>query len=459
MDIDILYTKRNPLSFCSRLVRPENQTPFVYALDERKRVHEHSIQGEKDIYELCENLLTGKLFPSQPIPENNENNLIKICVHDNYEDLVLNSTKNIFLIIHKHKNQTMETDYENLALELKDYNLDIILMEAEKNYIPFEYQIKSYPTILYIPHDDKNNFVYYDDLQNELEFLKKVHEQPQYLKSLQQEQQSKIQCKSVQIAADVRLPFKKLPQFLKDKYDGCFEILDREVIEKSKKLILIAFMNFQGKCNPQHIEWLNKLYQLAEVSVFKFFIADFEDIDVINTKWQMEELIESSQGKPKIYALDRLNHTYEFGNFDSILSLYYFADSIEHGDLYYSQVYPSDTQETLVKTWTADLFYSLLYSTKKHIFITFYSSLDEHAENILNLLELLAKEVKELNVELVKFDIELNYVDLEYAQKKYPAFYFISKLNKRHSLHYADNDLNFDKMLNFIKMNVEENSN
>ncbi|XP_037826946.1 uncharacterized protein LOC119614930 [Lucilia sericata] len=153
-----------------------------------------------------------------------------------------------------------------------------------------------------------------------------------------------------------------------------------------------------------------------------------------------------------------LNHSYEFGNFDSISSLYYFADSIEHGDLYYSELYPTDMDQALVKTWTADLFYSLLHSSKNHIFITLYSSLDDHTENILNLLELLAKEVKDLNVDVVKFDIKLNYVDLEYAQKKYPAFYFIPKLNKRDSRLYADNDLNLDKILDFIKINVEENS-
>lgn len=229
MDIDVLYTGKNPLSFCSRLIRPEHQTAFVYAIDEKKRVNVHNYHTEEDLILLCEKLLSGEVFPSQPLPENNETKLVKICVHHNYEELVLNSTKNIFLIVDKDRNQEVPPNYENLAIALKDYNLDIVYMEAEKNYIPFEYQVNSYPTIIFIPHNDKKNFVYYEGLVTELEFLKKAIEQPKYLQTLLQEQRSKMQCKSVQVPSDFRLLYKKLPEFLRQNYAGSLELLDRSL--------------------------------------------------------------------------------------------------------------------------------------------------------------------------------------------------------------------------------------
>lgn len=138
-DMDIMFPGRNPLSFYSILVRPEDITPNTYAINENKCIYEllDAYKELETLKELCENLLKQKLFPSQPLPENNDKNLIKICVHRNHKELVENSTKNIFLIINLHKLENNEINYDIVALALKDYNLDIIYMQAEENYIPF----------------------------------------------------------------------------------------------------------------------------------------------------------------------------------------------------------------------------------------------------------------------------------------------------------------------------------
>lgn len=465
MDIDILYPGRNPLTFFSRMKRPENQTPYIYAIDEKKRIHESlGYNKENGLEELSEDLLNGKLYPSQPIPTDNNQDLIKICVYDNYEEMVLNSKKNIFLIINNESLQDFEHNYNELSTIVEDLNLDIVYMEAEKNYIPFEYHINFYPTIIFIPCEDKRNFIYYDGFEKELEFLKKIIKQPEYLKKLQDEQNASKQSKSVEVSNDFKIAYKNLCHFLREKYNNTIEILDRDVLEKSKCLIFIAFMDFQGKCLAQHIEWLNKLNQLAEISAYKFFIADFEDIDVINTKWHSEDIRQLAQGLPRIYVIDRLNHTYEFGNFNTIAQLYYFADSIEHGDLYYSQVYNDRSAEegVLVKEWTADYFHNLLYNSKNYVFIIFYSSAEvnrEENEKLFNILTDVAQEVKDLNVDLVKYDVHHNYVDLEYTQEYYPVYYFIDKDNKKDSkILNVDYNLNKDIVLEFIKQNMEEST-
>ncbi|KAM7361940.1 uncharacterized protein ACRADG_012801 [Cochliomyia hominivorax] len=458
MDIDVIYPEKNPLTFWTKMKRPEEQTPYIYAIDEKKRIYEYlDYNRKRSLEELCEHLLSKKLYPSQPIKENLETDLIKIAVHDNFEEMVLKSSKNIFLIINNEEIEEYEGNYNDLSGDLKDLNLDIVYIEAEKNYIPFEYKVNCYPTIIFIPSQDKKNFVYYEGLESERDFLEKVIKKPEYVKKLLQEQQGPGQRPAIEVAPDFKREFHKLCFFLQEHYRNSLEVLDRAVVEKSKCLIFIAFMDFQKHFTAQHIKWFNELNQLAAISVYKFFVADFKDIDVINSKWLPEDLIKSAQGQPKIYAIDRLNHTYEFGNFSSITSLYYFADQIEHGDLYYSQVYSSDQEHKLIKEWTADAFHNLLYSTNKHLFLTFYSSDDENSEKLMKLLEEISEEVKELNVEVVKFDVKLNYVDLEYAQDRYPVHYFINKNNKQYNKLAENNDFDKNKLMKFIENYVEEN--
>ncbi|KAI8129182.1 hypothetical protein FF38_12974 [Lucilia cuprina] len=461
-DMDIIFPDRNPLQYFSIFVRPEDVTPTVYALDEKKCVHEllDVFKELGTLAKLCENLIEGKLFPSQPLPENNKNNLVKICVYHNHEELIRKSSKNIFLIINLNQLQDNESNYDKVALALKNYNLDIVYMQAEENYIPFEYYAYSFPSIIFIPHNDKENFVYYEDMRTEekiIEFLKNILDQPDYLSNLQQRQKNKIKFQAVQITQDLLVEYNKdLEEFLNKNYKNTIKMLNRDLIEQTSDIIIIAFMDFQGKCLAHHVNWFNKLYQVASILYgFQFMIADFKEIAIINSKWKSKDLILAAQGKPKIYGFDRLKHTFEFNNYNSPASLFYFAHSLEYGDFYYSQDYSRNIEKELVKDWSANYFNFFLKHLKKNIFITFYSGCDEKAEELLILLLEIAQKVNALNVEVVKFNVDFNYVDLEYKQDNYPASYFIPLKNKKDTRIMEGSYLNRDKILEFIKINVE----
>lgn len=459
-NIDLIFPGVNPINLYYRFERPQEESPRIYIVDEKKRIYQHlhfPINLE-NLIELCENFLKGKLFPSQPLPQNNDKNLVKICVYDNYEELVLKSNKNIFLIINLPQYQVDEPSYENVAKALKDYNLDIAYIDCEKNYIPFEICNNCYPTMIFIPYNNKKKFVYYDDFRNEhkiKEFLKKCLEQPEYLKSLQEEQKSNLRLKDVKVSYDFSLNWNDLPRFLQEHYDVYIKILDPEILEKSKKFSLIMFMNFQEKCLAYHVDCLNKLFQVAENSCsFDIFVADFKDINIINDQWNIECLIEFAQGKPKIYGFDRLKNIYEFGNFNKPADLFYFTDDLLNGDLFYSEAYNRNQEKQLVKEWTANYLKIFIKYLKKHIFITFYNS-DDKNEKLFDLLLSIAKDVEDLNIEIVKFDVKYNYLSLEYQQNHYPFHYFIGKNNKRNKRLLLNCNLNRDKILRFIKNNLE----
>lgn len=76
-----------------------------------------------------------------------------------------------------------------------------------------------------------------------------------------------------------------------------------------------------------------------------------------------------------------------------------------------------------------------------NIFITFYSSDDKSFETLCDAQNSLALDVKELNLEIVKYDVRWNCVDLEYAQSSYTVKYFIPKENKKESRLYNGNCL------------------
>lgn len=302
-------------------------------------------------------------------------------------------------------------------------------------------------------------YKYYHDFRTEekvIEFLKKCLEQPDYVKSLQQEQDSNLKQKNIIVRKDFCLDYQDLSKFLQQHYGNHIKLLDRQILEKSKCFTLVIFMDFKGKCLAQHVVWLNKIYQVAETCYsFNIFIADFKDIDVISPHWKAEELITSAQGKPRIYGFDRSNNIYHFGNFQKPADLFYFTDDLINGDLYYSQIYPRNMEQLLVKEWTANYFKIFLKKLKKHIFITFYHS-DADNENLFELLKQIAKDVNNLNVEVVKFDVKFNYLSLEYQQQEYPVLYFIPKNNKKDYKLFKDNNLNKESILGFIKNNIDQ---
>ncbi|KAI8129626.1 hypothetical protein FF38_12970 [Lucilia cuprina] len=334
-------------------------------------------------------------------------------------------------------------------------------MDAETNYIPFEYCANSYPIILFIPYDDKKNFIFYEYSrleENIIDFLKDCLEKPEYLKSLQ-EYQSSRSYKTAKVPADFSLDFNELPAFLHQHYDSYITLLNRRTLGQTKQFALIVFMDFQGKCTAQHVEWLNKLYQVAETCYsFIIFLADFKEINVINNQWNSEILRKSAQGIPQIYAFDRLKNIYRFGNFDKPTSLFYFTESLVHGDFYYSEIYKSYMdRKLLIKHCCANYLKIFLKIYKKHIFITFYSSDNANTDELVNLLQSIAQDVKDSEIEVVMFDVKFNYLSLEFVQTNYPVHYFIPKNNKSERKLYVYNNLSLDKMLEFIKNNIKTN--
>ncbi|KAM7360505.1 uncharacterized protein ACRADG_005820 [Cochliomyia hominivorax] len=447
LDIDVMNSKWHPIDHFSNLVSPERETILTYAIDEQKRIYqlycyEHTLEV---LMGLCEKLLQGVLFISQPLSLSDNSKLVKICVHNNYRELVSNAKRNILLIVgtedYSEINQLYEPNYEKVAEQLVKDQVDVVYINGEKNYIPFELNVFCFPTLLYIPADNKNNFV--DFLQgprneeNIIKCLRQYLKDPEsYLNKLNKETR-KYNYKPLNIPSDFCLDFTELPRYLEN---NCYkvEVFEREKLLKSKRCNVIAFMNFpSGKCLTDHLSWIDKIYQVTtNMTSCCYYIADLKDIDIINPKWKPQDFISIHDPKPKVFGIDVKQNKFALNDFKTAASLFYFAYKLCSGELLYSERWPHTYDGKLVKT--------SIYNSKSQNTDTFLQQLDE-----------IAKEFKDCRLKIIKIDARLNYIPLEMDDISYPVLYFIPRKDKTKHLRFLGADGVKEEIVDFIKRNME----
>lgn len=142
----------------------ESKNTVVTAFD-NKAISKFLLESDltpSNIEEFCSRLLHGTLTPylkSQPIPDNTNAN-VQIVVGKTFDDLVLNSHKDVLLEVYTPWCVTCETtskQIEKLAKHFKGLdNLVIAKIDASANEHP-KLQVEEYPTLLFYPAGDKAN--------------------------------------------------------------------------------------------------------------------------------------------------------------------------------------------------------------------------------------------------------------------------------------------------------------
>lgn len=442
IDIDILYPHKNPIEFFCNMVRPERESLHIYAIDERKRIYQHfdGKQTVETLSVLCDNLLGGNLFKSQPIPEKNES-FVKICVQHNYDELVTNSSKDILLVVGLGEYKTgdeHEPNYEEIAKNFQEFNLDIVYINADKNYVPLELNVWCYPTLIFIPHNDKNNFVTFwkglRDTENLQEFLK-LNMGPQGY-TLRHKELSEIRYKPFTLPENNALLYKDLEKYVADNYIRSFKILDRNTFGSSKNCAVVHFMNFQGKGVNFYEKWLREIHQVAAANKYydvDFLVADQKDMDVMFPKWFCKDLMDQrdcEDADPEVFAIDRNKRKYRVVSFNSSALLFYYAYGLRRCDQYYSQPVSAIISRQPVMSCVADNLQTIISKCKKNIFLTIYWPSCSRSISILKILDDIAADAWKTDVKFLKIDGKANYVPLEYSYHTYPVLFFIPRYDK-----------------------------
>ncbi|XP_037817816.1 uncharacterized protein LOC119607781 [Lucilia sericata] len=247
-----------------------------------------------------------------------------------------------------------------------------------------------------------------------------------------------------------------LPQYLLDNCHYNMNVFDRKKSMKDNHYI-IAFMDFSGgKCSLRHLKWIDQIYQVASnlSSHGKYFIADYQDIDVINPEWKPQDFKQNK--KPTIIGIDRKKNKFLMKDFKTTASLFYFVYDLYSGDLYFTEPWPNIYDGKLVKTCIADSLNLCISSIKKNIFLAIYYSNTESSEQFLQLLEEVAGDVKMFSLKMIKIDARLNYIPLEMDDKEYPILYFIPKKHKNRRIRLRSNNLKKAGIVDFITVNIQK---
>ncbi|KAI8129178.1 hypothetical protein CVS40_0954 [Lucilia cuprina] len=425
LDIEVMHSKWHSIDFFCSIGSPEKVSSIIYAIDAEKRVYEHE-SAEKSLESLtnlCEELLKGNLFRSQTLPE---------------------------------------------AKHLQPYDIEVVYINAAKNYIPFELGISSYPSLILIPANDKTKFV--DPLmvsytqENIINGIMSYLKDPELFLQQKQLELCKTRYQPLNITEDFKLDFLKLPQYLKDNCQHYLKVFEREAFQRSNRCIIIAFMDFQNEiCLPHHLKWIDRIYQVARqlTSPREYFIADFKDIDVINPTWKPQDFIKNLQlcnkATPKVFGIDLNRNKFVLKDFKTAASLFYFAYSLTNGELYISEPWPHKNDGKLVKTCIADSLNLSINSIKKDLLLAIYYSGLDYTEQFLQVLEVIAHEMEKYSVKILKIDSRLNCIPLELDNTLYPIMYFIPQKDKNKYIPFASDNFNKQDIVDFIIKNVKEN--
>jgi len=136
-----------------------------------------------------EAFLADKLQPfvkSEPIPESQPADEPVVVVGKNFEDVVMDPTKDVLLEAYAPwcgHCKTLEPKYKELAQKMSKYSdtLTIAKVDATANDIPPKFAVSGFPTIFFIPANKKDSPLKYDgarevnDLTN---YIKKHASQP-----------------------------------------------------------------------------------------------------------------------------------------------------------------------------------------------------------------------------------------------------------------------------------------
>ncbi|XP_050318094.1 uncharacterized protein LOC126751682 [Bactrocera neohumeralis] len=150
---------------CKKLGFSKYRRPDIYAVDTENRIYQFVGQLNVDnLKQFSSQLMNDELYKSETIPKDDEEGFVRIGVASNFEQLVLKSDIDIFLVLYSNKcpcSRELMPILEEVGNLLQDEDIIIVKINAEKNYLPLKYYAWYYPTIFFIRRNDKNNLIEY----------------------------------------------------------------------------------------------------------------------------------------------------------------------------------------------------------------------------------------------------------------------------------------------------------
>lgn len=155
----------------------DTEFPFVAIYSDGKKYKLDKYDPDAFV-EFLKKFQAGSLTPylkSEPIPTEQSSPALKV-VALNFDEVVNDPKKDVFVMFHApwcgHCKQLMPK-FESLAKKLKDEpTLSLVTYDATANDVPKSYTVTGFPTLYFVPKNDKNNPKSYEGSREEEDLLK-----------------------------------------------------------------------------------------------------------------------------------------------------------------------------------------------------------------------------------------------------------------------------------------------
>jgi len=158
---------------------PKGENPFViHNVKKNHKFPAADLFSGESLKAHLESFLANKLEPyvkSEPVPESQPEGEPVVVVGKNFEDIVLDSTKDVLLEAYAPwcgHCKSLEPKYKELAQKMSKYSdsLTIAKVDATANDLPPKFQVTGFPTIFFIPANKKDSPLKYDGQREVADF-------------------------------------------------------------------------------------------------------------------------------------------------------------------------------------------------------------------------------------------------------------------------------------------------
>lgn len=156
------------------------EKPVVGIRDEKQQ--KFRMEGEfsvENLNQFVKDYFADKLAPhlkSEEVPENNDGP-VKVAVAKNFEELVTKADKDVLIEFYApwcgHCKKLAPT-FEDLGKEMEGEDVLVVKMDATANDVPGPFEVRGFPTLYWLPRNEKSNPRVYDGGRDLKDFVKYI---------------------------------------------------------------------------------------------------------------------------------------------------------------------------------------------------------------------------------------------------------------------------------------------
>jgi len=160
----------------------------ILDLKENKKYRKDDSKFSVDnVKALINDFLSNNLEPfvkSEPIPTSDDGD-VKVVVAKNFNEVVLDSTKDVLLEVYAPwcgHCKKLAPIYSKLATSLRPYNDKLVIakVDATANDLPSQFSVKGFPTIFYVPANQKDKPLKYEGAREVKDFVEYIKKQASF---------------------------------------------------------------------------------------------------------------------------------------------------------------------------------------------------------------------------------------------------------------------------------------